>query len=221
VAPEDFVSERTRVARELKGAGRAEDAQAVAALRKPSAVVLAVNRAARDRSSAARDAVEAADRVGKAQLAGKPEEFERASAELDRAAGLLADVAVARLSRGKSASDAMRRRVSDLLRAALADTASREALARGALVEELEASGFSPFEGVSVPRRRSGAAGSRSAQRGRPDEKRRAREAELRDELGRAEENLREAQRRLDEAQRARDSAERAVDSARSRLGKL
>jgi ketosteroid isomerase-like protein len=63
VAPENFVAERNRVARELKDAGRAEDAQAVAALKKPPAVVLAVNRAARDRSAATRDAVKAAERV--------------------------------------------------------------------------------------------------------------------------------------------------------------
>jgi hypothetical protein len=221
VAPEDFVSERNRVARELKGAGRAEDARVVAALKKPPAVVLAVNRAARDRSSAARDAVKAAERVAKTQLAGKPAEFERAMAELERALGLLADVAVARLSRGKTASEAMRRRVNDLLRAALAREASREELARGVLVEELDASGFSPFEGHTVPPRRGGAAGGRSTQRSRSDEKRRAREKQLRDELAGAEDALRDAERRLDDAQRDRDCVARRVDSARAKLAKL
>jgi hypothetical protein len=217
VAPEDFVTERNRVARELKDEGRAEDAEAVAALKKPSAVVLAVNRAARDRSAAARDAVNAAERVRKTQLAGKPDQFESATADLERALGLLADVAVAMLSRGKTASEAMRRRVNDLLRAALAGEQSREALARGVLVEELEASGFSSFEGMAVRQRRSG----RTPKSSRIDERRRAREERLREELGGAEEALRHAEQTLADAVRERDRAARAVDAARSKLDKL
>jgi hypothetical protein len=216
VAPEDFVAERNRVARELKDAGRAEDAQAVAALKKPSAVVLAVNRAARDRSAAARDAVKAAERVRKTQLAGKPDQFESATTDLERALGLLADVAVAMLSRGKKASEAMRRRVNDLLRAALAGEESREALARGVLVEELEASGFSSFEGMAVPQR-----GAGRSPKSRSDERRRAREQQLREELARAEDALRDAERTLSEAVRERDRTARAVDAARSKIDKL
>lgn len=217
VSPEDFVAERNRVARDLKEAGRTEDAQVVAALKKPSAVVLAVNRAARDRSAAARGAVKAAERVRKTQLAGKPDQFDKAIADLERALGLLADVAVAMLSRGKTASEAMRRRVNDLLRAALAGEDSREALARGVLVEELEASGFSSFEGMAVPERR----GGRSPKTSRSDERRRAREQELREELARAEETLRGAERTLADAMRDRDRAARALDTARSKLDKL
>jgi ketosteroid isomerase-like protein len=217
VSPEDFVPERNRVVRELKDAGRAEDAQTVAALKKPSAVVLAVNRAARDRSAAARDAVKAAERVRKTQLAGKPDQFEEAIADLERALGLLADVAVAMLSRGKSASEAMRRRVSDLLRAALAGEDSREALARGVLVEELEASGFSSFEGMAVPQRR----GGRSPKTSRGHERRRAREERLREELAGAEATLRDAEQTLADAVKERDRATRAVDAARSKLDRL
>jgi hypothetical protein len=216
VAPEDFVAERNRVARELKDEGRNEDARAVGALKKPPAVVLAVNRAARDRSAAARDAVRAAERVRKTQLAGKPDQFESATADLERALGLLADVAVAMLSRGKTASEAMRRRVNDLLRAALASEESRAALARGVLVEELEASGFSSFEGMAIPQRR-----GRSPKTSRSDELRRAREQELRADLAGAEETLRDAERKLAAAVRERDRAARAVDAARSKLDKL
>lgn len=217
VSPEDFVAERNRVARDLKEAGRTEDAQVVAALKKPSAVVLAVNRAARDRSAAARGAVKAAERVRKTQLAGKPDQFDKAIADLERALGLLADVAVAMLSRGKTASEAMRRRVNDLLRAALAGEDSREALARGVLVEELEASGFSSFEGMAVPERR----GGRSPKTRRSDERRRARERELREQLARAEETLRIAERALADAVRERDRAARDRDTARSKLDRL
>lgn len=176
-----------------------------------------MNRAARDRSVAARDAVKAAERVRKTQLAGKPDQFESAIADLESALGLLADVAVAMLSRGKKASEAMRRRVNDLLRAALAGEESREALARGVLVEELEASGFSSFEGMAVPQRR----GGRAPKTSRSDERRQAREQQLRGELARAEDALRDAERTLADAVRQRDRAARAVDAARSKLDKL
>ena len=43
----------------------------------------------------------------------------------------------------------MRRRVRDLLRSAVADDDARDALARGALTEELEAVGFSSFAGIA------------------------------------------------------------------------
>jgi hypothetical protein len=220
VAPEEFVSERNRVARELKDAGRDDDAQAVAELKKPSAVVLAVNRAARDRSRAARDAVDAAERVRKTQLAGKPEEFERASDELEKALGLLAEVAVARLSRGKPASESMRRRVNDLLRAAMGGDESRDALVRGALVDELEASGFSPFEGLAVRGGRGRSTG-RTTQPSRVDERRRARHDQLKADLAQARNELASAQRRADEAAHERDRAAKAVSALQAKLDRL
>jgi hypothetical protein len=69
VAPGNFVDERLRVARALRDAGR-RDAEKVAALRKPTAVVLAVNRAARERPDFTGEAVAAAGRVRKTQPGG-------------------------------------------------------------------------------------------------------------------------------------------------------
>jgi hypothetical protein len=106
--------------------------------------------------------------------------------------------------------------VNDLLRAALAGEESREALARGVLVEELEASGFSSFEGMAVPQR-----GAGRSPKSRSDERRRAREQQLREELARAEDALRDAERTLSEAVRERDRTARAVDAARSKIDKL
>ena len=68
VAPEDFVAGRKRVVKELRDADRTADAEVVARLRKPPPVVLAVNRAARARPQAAKDAARAAERVRKTQL---------------------------------------------------------------------------------------------------------------------------------------------------------
>ena len=218
-APEDFVAERARVARELREEGRADEARLVAELRKPPLVVLAVNRAARDRPQAARDAADAAERVRAAQLSGDAEGYRKARDDLDRASGLLAEVATARLSRGKAVGEAMRRRVADLLRAAAADDGARDALVRGALTEELEAPGFAPFEGASFA-----APASRRAkppERDRRAEKRHAREQELRAELELAKRELRAAERTVTEATRERERAERAVASLEAKLERL
>jgi hypothetical protein len=220
VAPDRFVTERKALAKKLREGGRAEDAAAVEALRKPTAVVFAVNRAARDRPKAAKSAADAAARVGKAQLGGgNPEAFRKAAAELDDALDLLADVAVAHVApSGKSATEAMRRRVRDLLRSAVADEDARAALARGALTEELDAPGFSPFAGMPVPDapRKRKAAGPTPAER-RAEEKR-ARVEALEAELTEAREALDAATKVVRDAERERARAESRVESLERKL---
>ena len=82
----------------------------------------------------------------------------------------------------------MRRRVADLLRSAVADDGTRQALARGALVEEGGASGFDAFAGLSVPaRKRSRTAKRRAPTRDTAADERRERERALQDELAAAE----------------------------------
>jgi len=223
-SPEDFVAERTRVVRELREAGREEEAGLVAALKKPPLVVLAVNRAARDRPQAARDAGDAAERLREAQLAGDAEAYRGARDDLERASGLLAEVAAARLSRGKDATEAMRRRVADLLRAATADERARGLLLRGSLVEELEAPGFAPFEGATFgagTRQGGGRGRAKASERGRREERRRARQRELQVELERAQDELRTAERALKDTERDRDRAARAVASIEAKLDRL
>lgn len=220
-APEDFVAERDRVVKELRQAGRADDARALADLRKPTAVVLAVNRAARDRPQAARDAARAAEAVAKTQLSGEAEKYGKARKDLDNALSLLAEVAVAQLSRAKPASEAMRRRVADLLRSAVADSTAREALQRGVLTEEGGAAGFSAFAGMAAPRGKRGSAASRSKEAERRQKERRDRERRLEDELATAEEALEAAERSLAAAERERDAAVRAVTTASKKLERL
>jgi hypothetical protein len=215
VEPGEFVAERRTIARVLRDAGRTEDAAAVEAIRKPSAVVLAVNRAARDRPKAARAAADAAARVAKSQLGGDPDEFRRALGELEDALELLAEVALAHVApAGKSPTEAMRRRVRDLLRAAVADDAAREALARGILTEETEAAGFSPFAGMAP---RPGGK-KRAAGRRREVERRAERRRKLQAELELAEKELRAAEDAARAADQARARAERAVASLRRKL---
>jgi hypothetical protein len=214
-APDRFVAERKALAKKLRDEGRGEDAAGVEALRKPTAVVFAVNRGARDRPKAAQGAADAAERVMKAQVGGDPEAFRKALAELDDALDLLADVALAHVApSGKSASEAMRRRVRGLLRSAVADDDAREALARGALTEELEAPGFSPYAGMALqaPERKSQPKGPTQAEK-------RAAEREARAEAVREE--LQEAEDELEKAERVRASAEKKVESLRKKLARL
>jgi hypothetical protein len=218
-APDEFVAERDRLAKALRDGGRPEDAAAIAGLRKPSVVVFAVNRAARDRPQAARDAAKAALRVKKTQVGDQPDAFREALSELDAALELLAEVAVAHVApSGKKPTDAMRRRVRELLRSAAADDDARDLLARGALMDEVEPVGFSPFAGLPPK-----PASPRSTKRGqaRADDRearKRERERELRKELSEAEKRLQHAERAVREAESARIAAERSVAKLRAKL---
>jgi len=202
VSPDKFVAERKRLAGELRDEGRDEDARAVAETKKPPSVVLAVNRAARDRPQAAKDAAGAARRIGSAQLSGKQEEYRAALKEMEQASMLLTDVALANLSRDRTASAAMRRRVVDLVRGALASEDTRQRLVRGALTDEVETAGFEAFAGLPMP------ASSRRQTRRKSvrdsDEDRRARD-ELRKEMTGTKRSLDDAERRVREATLERD----------------
>ena len=200
-----------------------EDAAMVAGLRKPTVVVLAVNRAARDRprrrttrrkplsSSATHSSPAIRTPTGKAVH------------ELERSLDLLAQVAVAHAGReGKAASGSMRQRVRDLLRSAIADDDAREALVRGALVAETEASGFGSFAGMSPPAPRKAEKRPRDkARRSAEERERRVREKALRDDLARAERALREAERSVAKAEREREKAASVVAEARAALDGL
>ncbi len=191
----------------------------MAGLRKPSVVVFAVNRAARDRPKAAAGAAEAARKVRETQVAGEPESFRKATAELETALDLLAEVAVAHVApRGKPPSDAMRRRVRDLLRTAVADDDAREALVRGALTEELETVGFSSYAGMAPapPKQQQKQSGPSRAEQ--QEAKRRERKRVLEEELAQAEERLQDAEKAAREADRELKAAERAVTTIRAKL---
>jgi hypothetical protein len=223
VSADVFVEERERLVKQLRDEGKSEEADSVAALRKPSAVVLAVNRAARDRPKAAQAAVKAAEKVEKAQGGGDLDRFRAAMSELDEALDLLSEVAVARVTpSGKQATDAMRRRVHDLLRRAVATKETRAGLARGTLLEEQEAAGFGALPAPSSkPRKQEKATSAKDARAEREAAKRRDRERTLRAELADAEAVLEEAEKAVRAAERQREKAERAVDSARTKLDRL
>jgi septal ring factor EnvC (AmiA/AmiB activator) len=222
VSPDEFVEERKQLVKRLRDKGRTDEASAVSALRKPSAVVLAVNRAARDRPKAAAAAAKAAAKVEKAQAGGDLDGFRAAMGELDEALDLLGEVAVAHVSpSGKKATDAMRRRVHDLLRRAVAAKETRAGLERGVLLEEQEAAGFGALPAVPAKSKSERSTSAKDARAEREAAKRREREAALRSELAEAEAALEEAEKALRAAEREREKAERAVTAARAKLERL
>jgi hypothetical protein len=231
VTPDRFVAERKALTKKLREEGRRDEADAVAALKKPSAVVLAANRAARDRPKAARAAADAAVAVREAQVAGDAEAFGKALSALEDALDLLAQVALAHLATEgrETATDAMRRRLRDLLRNAAADDEARERLARGALAEELEVTGFSAYAGhgaLPKPRQKGKEAAGAPEAEGpsraeRERARRRERRKELQAELGTAERELRQATAAARAAERDLERAEKSVASLRRKLDDL
>ena len=215
VAPDDFVTERNRLARELRDAGRKDEAAAVTALRKPPPVVLAANRAARSRPQVAKDAARAAKRAKK-KLGLDPE----ARKALDDAFKLLEDVALAFLGGTKKPSDATRRRLHDLLQNVVADDDALAALMRGVLTEEPEPAGFAAYTGASLTPRKAPAK-SKTRAREAAEKKRQERERALRAEVAAAEERLETAVDAEEKAARERARAARELEAARQRLERL
>ena len=215
VAPDDFVTERNRLARELRDAGGKDEAAAVAALRKPPPVVLAANRAARSRPQVSKDAARAAKRAKK-KLGLDPE----ARKALDDAFKLLEDVALAFLGGTKKPSDANRRRLHDLFQNVVADDDALAALMRGVLTEEPEPAGFAAYAGASLTPRKAPAR-SKTRAREAAEKKRQEQERALRAEVAAAEERLETAVDAEEKAARERAIAARELGAARQRLQRL
>jgi len=154
---EEFTPARDALAKELKAAGRKDEAAQVKALRKPSLAAWALNRAARDHPDAidrlreagadlrdAQNAVLSEDTPGPPGLsgdAGRLRDAGRALAdEVDRVASLAAD---SLRSAGRPATAAQQEKLASTLRTAAVDGNAGDVLARGVLVDDLESTGFS------------------------------------------------------------------------------
>lgn len=154
---EEFTPARDALAKELKAAGRKDEAAEVKSLRKPSVAAWALNRVAREHPDAieglraagavlreAQDAVLSGDTPappGMSGDAGRLRDAGRALAEeVDRVAGLGTEILGAA---GRPASAAQQEKIVATLRTAAVDDEAGDVLARGVLVEELESTGFS------------------------------------------------------------------------------
>jgi hypothetical protein len=244
---ERFTPERNSMARELRRAGRRDEAAEVAALRKPSVAAWAVNQLVRTQKRGVDELFDAGDALGAAQealLAGRGDGSSlRAAVEGERAAveeltgaarGLLT-------ADGHELSQSIIDRVSDTLHAAALDHDARAQVRDGRLERELRHIGLGTAAAPGA-KRTTDRAGKRpgSAKRAgderpgderpgdeRPPDDRAVRErAQARAEArAAARATEREARRRVERAERAarvaqdrRDRAATALDEAEAGL---
>jgi hypothetical protein len=139
LALDAFVPARDGLARRLRADGRREDADEVAALRKPSVAAWAANQAVRTQPKAARELWKAGDALRRAHAAivsgeGDGEALREATARQRAALRPLVEAASCLLDhRGHSLSRQAIERVGDTLHAAALDPAVRDDAAAGRL----------------------------------------------------------------------------------------
>jgi hypothetical protein len=211
---DEFTAARNDLAKRLRADGKRDEAEAVAALRKPSVAAWVVNRLARERRDGLRALVDAAEAV----RAGREDADERFRGAAD---GLTRDAREILAEAGRPATDAVLREVATTLRAGAAD--APDALVAGRLTETIEPSGFEAMAGATLaPRPPRPAA---APKRGRDDAKRleRARQAlaDARGEAARLGRAASEAEREAKRARREADQAARKVAGAEKRLAEV
>ncbi len=219
MALERFVPERTALARELRSAGRREEAAEVAALRKPSVAAWAVNQLVRTQGKAVEELFEAGDALRAAHddvLAGQgdAESLRQAAARSRATVDALTKTARGLLtSQGHELGPTIIERVSDTLNAAALDDDAREQVRDGRLERELRHIGLGMSTGAAP--RPSAKAKTPAAKAKTPSAKANTSSAKARAAERAAE---REARRRLERATRAAGSARERRDKAAQAL---
>jgi hypothetical protein len=208
---EEFTEARNALVRELRNAGRKDDAEEVRALKKPAVSVWAVNQLARRHPREVADLVKAGVALRKAQrdvLAGKKgADVREASRALHELADELVGAAREILEEtGDRATQATAQRISGTLRAASPDPAAAKLLRKGRLSEDVESVGFGPLLHVA-PQRKS---------RSQPKRDRARERAAL--QKKRKQEAVAQARQEAAAARKAADKAEREAKRARERV---
>lgn len=139
LAPEEFVTARNRLAKDLKSAGDTEGAAAVRKLRRPTAAASAVNRLVREAPDEIGELVALGDRLREAHAAlvagGGNAGIREATARRRKLVGSMTRQALAFAGGG----EAHREAIADTLDAAVVDAGAAEAVRAGRLTRELEA----------------------------------------------------------------------------------
>jgi len=213
-----FVPERTALARELRGAGRREEAAEVAALRKPSVAAWAVNQLVRTQRKAVDELFEAGDGLRAAHdevLAGQGDaDSLRGAVARERGAvdGLTQAARGLLTTQGHELSQTIIDRVSDTLHAAALDADARAQVSDGRLERELRHVGLgmaaavpgTPPARTRTPKKPAAKPTKAEAADRAAAEKQAKERAEARSEARAAE---REARRRVERATRAAGTA--------------
>jgi hypothetical protein len=207
LALEDFVAERDALAKALRADGRRADADAVKALRKPPAVVWAVNQVMRTQRGAARSLIKAADRAAKSP--GDRDALRAHGESLDElaraAAGLLS-------GKGRALSEDAVLRVRGALHGASVDRELRDEFIAGRLTAEPSPAGFGAITATPAP---SSKAKSKAnpAPKPKPARKPKGPSPAARKRVKRAEDQVAEARAALADAERDLAEARAALDA--------
>jgi hypothetical protein len=224
--PAGFIALRDALVRDLKAADRADEADEVKALRRPTVAVAAVNQTVRHESGRVRALIEAGDQLAALQAQPSPDRDELRELTRERRALLdqLTELAAATTAR----PEGVRSTIAATFDAASLDDDLREDLERGRLTQELSpATRFVADDGAPAPR-----AAPRATKRAAPPPRdelaaRRARtelaavreRAEAADEAAREHaEAAAEATDALEAAQRRVADLERTLADARAEL---
>jgi hypothetical protein len=209
-APEDFVAERKRLAKELKAEGRADDAAHLTKVRKPTVAAWALNRLARDQRRDVDLLLDSGHRLRQAQagvLRGDAREaFEQAKRTERETIARLVGGAEQLLAERGGVSAAILAQITASLHAAAVSERGRELLAAGQFTEPITLEGFDAVVGLAPPPSK------------RPAKQKPSREAEelkqARAELAEAKKRLRTAERTAYEAHRLAVQADSDVEAA-------
>jgi hypothetical protein len=206
-APEEFVAERKRLAKELKNDGRGDEADELAKLRKPTVAAWALNRLARDHRRDIDLLLDSGHRLRTAQagvLRGEAREtFEQAQrTERETIARLVGGAKRLLADRGGASSTTLEQIAASLHAAAVSEH-GREILAAGRFTEPVTLEGFNALAGLAPPPSK------------RPTKPKPSRST---DELKQARAELAEARRRLQAAERAAHDARRRAVQADAEL---
>jgi DNA repair exonuclease SbcCD ATPase subunit len=210
----EFTAARNDLAKRLKAAGEAEQAENVRSLAKPTVPAWAVNQLARAEKSKVRRLLDAGEKMRAAHeraLSDRAGEDFRKATETERALvqELTDDARRLLEDAGNPASDQVVKRISETLRAASTDEEARELLEAGRLTKELEPAGFGALAGVPF------SAQPRAPSSATPARQDRARlQRELRELRKRAQEAQRDAVRATNDARQAQEAAAKATQDA-------
>jgi hypothetical protein len=202
-SPEEFVPTRAGLAKQLKAEGQADDAAAVAAVRKPPLAAWALNQLSRRNRREVDLLLDAGHRLREAQAAvlrgATREVFARAKSDETKALARLLDEAEKLLEDRGTASPAVLGQIRESLEAAAVSDDGRTLLARGRFTGPISRSGFDLVGELAA------GAPARVTQPPRADDRKEAQKA------------LREAKARLREAERASRKAWEAADTLRAK----
>jgi hypothetical protein len=216
---EQFVPERTALAKALRADGKRDDATAVTQLHKPSVAAWAVNQLVRTQKHETQALFDAGERLIEAQaglLEGRGDgatlreamQAERTAVEelLQKARGLLS-------SQGQELTATMLERVSDTLHAAALDPYAREQVQAGTLERELRHVGLGAAQpGTAAPKAGTRKPATTKTKAG--GTARRDHEQELREQAAREREAEQERAERRKHARQAERAARREAEHA-------